>query len=490
MRPDGSVAADPAEGVVRVGAARLAMAAAEPAGAWRFGGPAGPVLRALRFGERTEVVAAASALARPRDAIASAVLAAATVSAGSGERTLMEVLALWLAGAEWEAPRFTDTALLVGRAAGWPLQDLLAAPATEVDRLAVHLTEEQRGGGAWKSIVFLPPPAVDPHEIRARFVEELLRRAGASAEREDAAGAEVSKATTAGASPPKEPARSATTSSPDANRRKPRFRVIGAETGGSRAVGSPADRSAARRAESAVPVAGERVRAAAPEPDRGCHAGLASRADVLRGAMGFHPAEIATESRRPETPSINASVAAAQEPPILPSVSRAIAASGDANEPTHPPSAIESVNPVIPSVSRGIRTPTGAAELTPQAPVRPDPSTHGRDDRFAVTANAAVARNVNTNVAVELHPTREFVAAEPPDTHPQDELRLHVADGHDREFFTSQTPPRAATRTAHDHTDALFTALQAATPATGPFDVARELAALLDDEADLRGLDR
>lgn len=179
MPSDVSVIADPANGAAFVAGMRVAMAPVTD-GALRFGGPAGPVLRSLTFGERTEVVSAASA----RDAVAASVLAAATLVPGTGSSSLMEVLAMWLAGAAFDAPDFMETTLLVARAAGWPPDALFRAPAREVDRLAVHL-EDQRRASEWNSLVFAEAPAETIEAVRARFADRLLRRSAAAAGNEE-----------------------------------------------------------------------------------------------------------------------------------------------------------------------------------------------------------------------------------------------------------------------------------------------------------------
>lgn len=179
MLRDSSVIADPASGIALVAGTRVAMSAAA-GGALRFGGAEGRVLRPLSFGERTELVSAASALPAARDAMAAAILAAATLESGSGATALMEVLAMWLAGAAFDAPDFIETTLLVARAAGWPPQELFTAPAREIDRLAVHLNQ-QGGASEWKSLVFAEAPAETIEAVRARFADRLLRRSGATA---------------------------------------------------------------------------------------------------------------------------------------------------------------------------------------------------------------------------------------------------------------------------------------------------------------------
>jgi hypothetical protein len=179
MSRDSSVIADPASGTAIVAGTRVAMSAAAD-GALRFSGAEGRVLRPLSFAERTELVSAASALPAARDAVAAAILATATLEPGAGATPLMEVLAMWLAGAAFDAPDFLETTLLVARAAGWSPHELFTAPAREVDRLAVHL-DEQRRASEWKSLVFAEAPDETIEAVRARFADRLLRRSGATA---------------------------------------------------------------------------------------------------------------------------------------------------------------------------------------------------------------------------------------------------------------------------------------------------------------------
>src|SRR5207248_2093411 len=132
MRADSTVVADPANGIAVVAGTAIAMARPDPQGAVRFGGASGALLRPMTFAERTNVVSAAAAAASPRDATAAAILTVATVERGEGDRAMLEVLAMWLAGADWDAPSFAETTLLVARAAGWSPAQLFAAPAMEV----------------------------------------------------------------------------------------------------------------------------------------------------------------------------------------------------------------------------------------------------------------------------------------------------------------------------------------------------------------------
>jgi hypothetical protein len=171
MAAPSSVVADPAAGAAFVAGTRVAMSAAGATGAMRFGGAEGSVLRPLSFAERTDLVSSATTT----DAVAAGILNAATVERGDGATTLLEVLALWLAGADFDAPDFTETTLLVARAAGWQPWDLFAAPAREIDRLAMHLGESSE----WNSLLFAEERVETLEEVRERFAERLLARSNA-----------------------------------------------------------------------------------------------------------------------------------------------------------------------------------------------------------------------------------------------------------------------------------------------------------------------
>jgi hypothetical protein len=96
----------------------------------------------------------------------------------------------------------------------------------------------------------------------------------------------------------------------------------------------------------------------------------------------------------------------------------------------------------------------------------------------------------NTAIAVELHPSREFIVTAGEET--QQPSSPHVADVIDREAFVpfANAQLRATQQTASGVHGDLFTILQSAAAPAEAFDIGRELAALLDDEADLRGIDR
>lgn len=99
----------------------------------------------------------------------------------------LQVLALHLAGANSGAPGFSASAALVARLLGWPLADINAAEALEIDRLAASLAPsmEQAGDEGWTTVVFAPDEGDDgegePLEaLCVRLVEDLRRRADAA----------------------------------------------------------------------------------------------------------------------------------------------------------------------------------------------------------------------------------------------------------------------------------------------------------------------
>jgi hypothetical protein len=177
MDPASSVRLDALRGEILLGRTGVPVSEEGPEGALRVGGPAGPLLRPLTFGERGRVAAQAAASARPRDNLCAAVLRLATLAAGSGDRLVHEIVALFLAGAALQdAPLFSEAALLVVRASGWDPQQLAAAQAVEVDRLAVHLHGRGHAPG-WTRIQLAGSPAQELGQIRDELTGNLLARA-------------------------------------------------------------------------------------------------------------------------------------------------------------------------------------------------------------------------------------------------------------------------------------------------------------------------
>jgi hypothetical protein len=170
-----SVILDTASGQALIGGTVMAVSQAGPGGELQIGGSSGPILRPLRFGERTRVVVSAASSPSALDSLCRGILHAATVQEGTGDRTVQEVLALALAGADQEAPSFAASALRVARAAGWEFNQLYEAEAAEVDRLAIYLGGPTPDSG-WNRIVFAS--SADTLEgVRRELGEQLLKRA-------------------------------------------------------------------------------------------------------------------------------------------------------------------------------------------------------------------------------------------------------------------------------------------------------------------------
>lgn len=164
-------------------------------GELHVGGPDGPVLRPLTFGERTRLVARTAWTPAPREAVCACILRAATVRAGKAEQVVQEVLALHLAGAGLAgtgAQPFAEAALLVAREAGMDLARLDEVEAMEIDRLAAHLAGPATGQGDWCRIIIGPGPASAIQGLRDELADDLLARGNAAPRGGDAAGAPAS----------------------------------------------------------------------------------------------------------------------------------------------------------------------------------------------------------------------------------------------------------------------------------------------------------
>lgn len=124
-----------ARGELIVGTLVVPMTPDGAGGDWRVGGATGPVLRPLRFGERTRLSSLAVTSTEPQASLAAAIARASTVTDGVVDATVREVAALLLSGARHPGESFGAVLLRVGRAGGWGLDQIADAPADEVDRL-------------------------------------------------------------------------------------------------------------------------------------------------------------------------------------------------------------------------------------------------------------------------------------------------------------------------------------------------------------------
>lgn len=142
----------------------------------------GAVLCPVSFGQRSRLVAWSG------DGLAGALLAEMLDGAEDGlEPRALQALALHLAGADSGAPGFAASAALVARLIGWPLADINAAEALEIDRLAASLAPslEADGGDGWTTVLFTGAGNAaeedEPLEVLcARLATDLQRRAADS----------------------------------------------------------------------------------------------------------------------------------------------------------------------------------------------------------------------------------------------------------------------------------------------------------------------
>jgi|GEM_PF-3899285 len=187
------VAIDIVGGQAYAGDAAVAIAAADAVwpGALRF--EDGLVIRPLTFGERLRMVRHAATTGSPADTLAQAVLAAATVEAALTEpdattRTVQEILALTLAGADQEGPPFVDTMLALARGAHWTPDQIDRGEAAALDLIAQRLTPDPADDG-WMRIAFEAPAELSTTALRRQLALNLLKRLDVSvplAEREPA----------------------------------------------------------------------------------------------------------------------------------------------------------------------------------------------------------------------------------------------------------------------------------------------------------------
>lgn len=163
------------DGFARIGGVTLPARAS--ARGLELGGDA--ALHPVPFGLRSRLVAWSG------DGLPEALLAEMLEGQADGLDPLaLQALALHLAGADSGAPGFAASAALVARLLGWPLADINAAEALEIDRLAASLAPamEQVDDGGWTSVLFNGAENSsdddEPLEILcARLTTDLQRRA-------------------------------------------------------------------------------------------------------------------------------------------------------------------------------------------------------------------------------------------------------------------------------------------------------------------------
>ena len=155
------------------------------AAAVQVGGEDGPHIRALSFGERFSLVSLSAGSSDPADTIAVSVLQAATIKQGSRsftaeETAAVEALALSMAGAETAEPGFINTLMKVAHATGWSMEQVDAAPAGRIDQMALQLESARaEADSGWTRLVFNPDANdenLTARTIRERLARNLLRR--------------------------------------------------------------------------------------------------------------------------------------------------------------------------------------------------------------------------------------------------------------------------------------------------------------------------
>ncbi|MGE0824813.1 MAG: hypothetical protein AB7P18_22175 [Candidatus Binatia bacterium] len=167
---------DPTQGEARLGVHRVAIAPVGSDGTLRVGGTDGPVLGPVTFAERTALTTRALAAAQPCDYVCAGILHAATKEAGVADQLEQELLALTLAGAGEDGPPFAQTLALVAQETGWGYDRLAETAAVEVDRLAIQLTEVPADGG-WQRYLLATDTRGELASLRNELADNLLRRA-------------------------------------------------------------------------------------------------------------------------------------------------------------------------------------------------------------------------------------------------------------------------------------------------------------------------
>jgi hypothetical protein len=193
-------------GHVQIAARRVAVRAGVGSGRVQVGDTDGPVLRSPTFGERTRLVAASLGSAHPAIGLAAALVAALRERAGTCDAATERVVALLLAGAGEPGPPLVDTACMVARASGSPLQTVEALDAMQVDFYARRLVSDPDPDDGWHRVVLAAPreqrdatdlPSADDDAIVQELAEVLLDRGRARASesfREVAAGGDATGA--------------------------------------------------------------------------------------------------------------------------------------------------------------------------------------------------------------------------------------------------------------------------------------------------------
>lgn len=167
------IAVDLEEGVVQLGSERVRLLPGR-GDAFYLINRRGPMVRALRFEERSLLLTANTANVSNSD-VASLIADAAFVSPGECDEVVRMAVSLALAGGGEEAPSFSECARLVEEHAGWNPERVSGTLALVIDRLCGKV--ESNG---WERIVFEEDES-DLETLISRMAATLSERAIATA---------------------------------------------------------------------------------------------------------------------------------------------------------------------------------------------------------------------------------------------------------------------------------------------------------------------
>ena len=162
-------------GEAQVGGIRVPIAEVGHEGQIQVNGEDGPVLRPISFGERMRAVRNAQAAGDPVETLSVEILRLATVSAGTADHEVVQIIALKLAGAGTQAPLFHETISLVANATGWTPAQLYDAQAVEIDWLAINLADPQLKS-TWNRLLMPSEESGMLATFKVAFASGLFRR--------------------------------------------------------------------------------------------------------------------------------------------------------------------------------------------------------------------------------------------------------------------------------------------------------------------------
>jgi len=173
-----SVIFDLSRGEAIVGPITVPVAPVGAYGMLQVDGPGGPVLRPISFSERTEAIYRAISSPSPREEVARAILALATVLPGATESVVHQIIALALAGAGIDAPPIKTTEMLIGQSE-WGPKEIAEVAAATVDRMAIQPKASPRAEppslpNTWRRIVLVRGVEDELLELRDELAGCLL----------------------------------------------------------------------------------------------------------------------------------------------------------------------------------------------------------------------------------------------------------------------------------------------------------------------------